>query len=63
MGTSVAVNRIRLGQRALHPTDMPLGIINNTYIHKHHKLYVVVKRAFLHAVNGKASAHNDGENL
>lgn len=27
MGTSVAVNRIRSGQRALHPTDMPLGII------------------------------------
>ncbi|MHA1506337.1 MAG: RNA-guided endonuclease InsQ/TnpB family protein [Candidatus Asgardarchaeia archaeon] len=31
MGTSVAVDRIRLGQRALHPTDMPSGIINNNY--------------------------------
>ncbi len=31
MGTSVAVDRIRLGQRALLPTDMPLGIINNNY--------------------------------
>ena len=31
MGTSVAVNRIRPGQRALLPTDMPLSIINNNY--------------------------------
>ncbi|MCD6189118.1 MAG: hypothetical protein J7J97_02835 [Thermococcus sp.] len=25
----LAIDRIRPGQRALHPTDMPLGIINN----------------------------------
>jgi len=46
MGTSVAVDRIRLGQRALLPTAMPLGIINTNYIRRPYKLCVVVTMVF-----------------
>ena len=42
MGTSVAVNRIWIGQRPIHPTDIPLGIINTNYITKFIKFTVVV---------------------
>jgi len=42
MRTSVAVNRIRPGQRALHPTDIPLGIINTNYMQTLINFVVVV---------------------
>ncbi|CAI1492663.1 RNA-guided endonuclease InsQ/TnpB family protein [Thermococcus nautili] len=42
MRTSVAVNRIWVGQRPIHPTDIPLGIINTNYMQTLINFVVVV---------------------